>query len=283
MQQTVTRLERGGIDSARAETEWIVSDLLHISKTELYFRSQQEFPAALGIHLEKILQARLQRQPLQYILGHTEFYGRRFACDARALIPRPETEILVETVTAFMQGHFTGKAISSPGAWDIGTGGGNIAVTLAAELPNFTVLASDIDLPALQLSRENAVANKVSDRVMLLNCSLFGPIIPRWQFAAICANPPYISPADAASLPSEVRDYEPARALFAPEDGLSLIRRIIAGAKDFLAPGGLLALEIGYNQAAAVRELCAGHPEYTDIRLIPDLAGHLRVATAVRA
>ncbi len=280
--QTITRLEAGGIESARFEAEWMITDLLGISKTELYLRSPQEFSARFNERLQKMTQARLQGRPLQYLLGYTEFYGRRFFCDDRALIPRPETEILVETTLSYLKKHFSPQNDRTQLAWDIGTGGGNIAVTLAAELPGYRVLATDIDRPALQLAQKNITANQIADRVFLHNCSLFESIKQRRRFVVICSNPPYVSPSEADTLPREVRDFEPTRALFAPEGGLSVLKRIIADAGDYLAPGGLLALEIGYDQADAVKALFANYAEYVDVKFTPDLAGHLRVVTAVR-
>ena len=282
LQKTVARLEQNGIESARSEAEWIISNVLQTTRTEVYLRSLQEFPAELMARLQKIIDARVQGQPLQYILGYTEFYGRRFACDARALIPRPETEILLETALSYLKKKFPPVPGLSHMAWDIGTGCGNIAVTLAAELTNFNIIASDIDLETLQLARANSAANQVAARIMLINCPVFAAVRPSRQFAAICANPPYISCVEAETLPREVRDFEPPQALFAPEDGYYFLRRIIAEAKDFLLPGGLLALEIGYNQAATVKELCKAHSEYTEMQFTPDLAGHPRVAAAIR-
>lgn len=280
--QTVAQLEKGGIESARPEAEWILTDLLGFSKTELYIRSTQEFPVQYDERWQHLVSARCEGQPLQYLLGYTEFYGRRFTCDARALIPRPETEVLVETTISYLEKRFFSREGERRLVWDMGTGCGNIAVSLAAELPGYQVLATDIDNPALRLARENATANRVLDRISLLNCSLFDAIRPRRQFSAICSNPPYVSPAEAETLPREVRDYEPARALFAPEGGLSVLNSIIANAGDFLAPGGLLALEIGYDQTEALKSSFAAHAQYSDVQFIPDLAGHLRVATAVR-
>ncbi len=280
LQQTINRLKNSPIESPQPEAEWLICDLLGISRTDLYLRSAEPFPGGHLPRLQEMLNERVAGRPLQYILGYTEFYGRRFICDERAMIPRPETEVLVEQVIKFVREELS--APDSPIALDLGTGCGIIAITLAAELPEFTVLATDVEKPALALARENAQRLGVARRIQFSQMSLFDGIAERSQFSAICANPPYISIADKGLLQTEVVDYEPHRALFAPHDGLSVIRTIIAEAGKFLIPGGLFALEIGYDQADTVRERMQGHSEYSRISVHPDLAGHLRIVIAVR-
>ena len=280
--RTAARLAQQSPETARVEAEWILSALLDISRTELYVRSHEEFPPATAPCLEEIIARRLQGHPLQYLLGYTEFYGRRFACDPRALIPRPETEILAEIVLDYLNSLFPPQPGIHPLVWDIGTGCGNIAVTLAAERPDLWVLATDADRSALQLAGENALADHAEDRVTLACVSMFDAILAERCFAAICSNPPYVSERAAEMLPREVRDFEPPRALFAPEEGLFFVRQIVAQAAEYLVSGGLLALEIGFDQADAVRELLSTHGKYTAVKFTKDLAGHLRVAGAVR-
>lgn len=280
--QTAARLERGGIESARAEAERIISDLLGFSRTELFLHAIDGFPDKQVPQLEDIILARLNGHPLQYLMGYTEFYGRRLACDPRALIPRPETEILVEVVLSYLNRQFPPREGVRPLVWDIGTGCGNIAIILAAERADLWILASDIEKPALGLARENIESHQVDDRISLLDCSLCETIAPGRRFAAICSNPPYVSEGTKNSLPREIQDFEPYRALFAPDGGLAILRKIIYKAKEYLENGGLLALEIGYDQADSVRGLFAQEHEYKDVKLTRDLAGHERVATGIR-
>lgn len=280
--QTIGRLERGGLESARPEAEWIISDLLETSRTGLFLRAREEFPGEHASQLEEIITARLNGHPLQYLLGYTEFYGRRFACDPRALIPRPETEVLVEMVLSHLKVYVPPRAGFRPLVWDIGTGCGNIAVSLAAERPDLWVLATDIDKPALNLARENIKANHVEKQVFLLHNSLFDAISPARRFAAICSNPPYVSESARDTLPREVQDFEPHRALFASSNGLVFLQKLISTAGQYLQSGGLLALEIAYDQADAVRKLLWANGEYKAVKLTRDLAGHERVVTGVR-
>jgi len=280
LQATIARLTTGAIESPQPEAEWIVSDLLGVSRTDLFLRSSEDFPENLQHRLKEILTERLSGRPLQYILGYTEFYGRRFLCDDRALIPRPETEVLVETAVNFAR---SASAQSLPPlALDIGTGSGIIAISLAKELPEFSIVATDISPDALALARENATQLKVADRIQFLRTSLFDSLTRQCKFTIICANPPYVAPEDTNTIPTEVVDHEPHTALFAPEGGLSLLRTIIAGAGDYLASRGLLIMEIGYDQADRILTILDQNPDLDKPSILPDLAGLLRVATAVR-
>ncbi len=280
--RTVERLRRGRIETAQTEAEWILADMLGVSRTELFLSAKDEFPVKHLPLLDEIVFNRVDGFPLQYLLGYTEFYGRRFACDARALIPRPETEILVERALMFLDKVFPVLENRQPLIWDIGTGSGNIAITLALERPDLKIIASDLAAPALALAAENIETHEVGEQVTLIRGSLFAPVNPANQFTAIVVNPPYVAESERDNLQVEVREHEPNAALFASREGLAVIEEIIAGAGKYLQSNGLLALEIGYNQADAVRGMLKAGEAYTDVRLIPDLAGYLRVATAVR-
>ncbi len=280
LQQTVERLQTGSSESPQPEAEWMISDLLGLSRTELFLRSGEPFPDNLLPRLELILSERRAGRPLQYILGYTEFYGLRFSCDQRALIPRPETEVLLERAISFAREQLPDSAPRF--ALDVGTGCGIIGITLAHELPEFAVIATDIDKAALDLARDNALQLGVADRIRFCGMSLFEALRTGPRFSLICANPPYVAPEEEKSLPTEVIDHEPHRALIAPEEGLSVIRAVVSKAGDYLIPGGLLALEIGYNQAETVRRLMQSREVYSQITIHSDLAGQLRIATAVR-
>ncbi len=206
--------------------------------------------------------------PLPYVLGRWHFYGREFALTPVVLIPRPETETLVEHALRWLRGH--------PGrrrAADVGTGSGIIAVTLAAEIPDLRVTATDRSAAALGLARLNAVRHGVADRIVWLQTDLLAAA--RGPFDLIAANLPYIPTAALAGLP--VARHEPREALDGGPDGLALIRRLLAQARSRLAPGGLLLLEIAADQGEAARVAALAAFPKAETRVLPDLAGHDRV------
>jgi release factor glutamine methyltransferase len=213
-------------------------------------------------------------EPVQYILGEWDFYGRTFRVDARALIPRPETEHLVVEARR--------EAASPRRIVDLGCGSGILAVTLALEFPAAFVVGIDRSVAALALARENAAAHGVARRVALAGSDwLSAAAAGRFDLAV--ANPPYVASADRAALSPSVRDFEPAEALFAGEDGLREIRRLLAAAPDAVVPGGAFLFEIGFGQEEAVRGAVAGSPEWEWRRVVADLAGIPRVAVVRRA
>jgi release factor glutamine methyltransferase len=213
-------------------------------------------------------------EPIQYITGESEFYGLPFQVTRDVLIPRPETEHLVEKVVE-LAGRF-----AAPRIVDVGAGSGAIAVALAAKLPEARVTAIDISDAALALAKRNAAGNGVADRIRFLAGDLLGPISGE-QFEIIVSNPPYVAEGDRDSLAVEVREYEPPVALFAGADGMDVYRRLIPQAFRALARGGFIALEIGYGQNAAIRALLAG-AGFEDVELTADLQGIPRVAAARR-
>jgi release factor glutamine methyltransferase len=250
------------------------------------------------IHFEVTVGRRLTGEPIQYILGQTEFYGLPFRVTPSVLIPRPETEHLVEQAIALAapsrkkKGTGFSPYIPSPpqkGALapeghprilDIGTGSGCIAIALAHHLPHAAITAIDLSPDALALARENAAQNQVEARIRFLQGDLLAPV-PGEKFDIILSNPPYVPTTDRPTLSVEVRDHEPALALFAGNDGLDIYRRLIPAAYSALAPAGLLALEIGYSQQSRITELLTA-ASFESIDTIPDLQGIPRVICAVR-
>ncbi len=264
----------------------------------------------LCLSYTKLLERRCKGEPIQYITGETEFYGLPFLVTPDVLIPRPETEHLVERVlelavqvqdagakahedvsaaTAVRAkaltyqscpdiSHDDSSATKSIRIVDVGTGSGAIAVALAHRLTRASVTAIDISSRALAVARENAKRNGVA--VRFLEGDLLAPVAGE-RFEIIVSNPPYVPMADRDSLDVEVREYEPGLALFAGDDGLNVYRRLIPAAFDALAPGGFVVLEIGYGQSTAITELlaCAG---FEKIEFVPDLHGISRVACARR-
>ena len=213
-------------------------------------------------------------EPIQYITGETEFYGLPFRVTHDVLIPRPETEHLVEKVFELAARFSKARIV------DVGCGSGAIAIALAHHLPHATITAIDLSAPALAVARENAELNGVASRIRFLEGDLLAPVRDE-VFDIVVSNPPYVPIADRASLAVEVRDYEPVLALFTEGDGLSVYRRLIPDAFDVLVPGGHIALEIGFGQSTAVSELLSG-AGFGEVDFISDLQGIPRVASARR-
>lgn len=224
--------------------------------------------------LRTLVGRRLAGEPIQYITGETEFYGIPFRVNRDALIPRPETEHLVE------RAGFFAACFRRPRILDVGTGSGAIAVALAHEWPHAEITAADISAPALGLARWNAERAGFGNRIRFLEGDLLAPVAGE-QFDIVASNPPYVPERDRDSLSVEVRGYEPAQALFAGPDGLAVYRCLIPAAFAGLAPGGFVLLEIGYGQREAVEEMLAA-AGFEQIEFTLDLQGIPRVASASR-
>ncbi len=264
-----------GVQEARLEAELLLAAVLGVRRLDLYL--DEDRPLADDI-LTRYLQAvdrRAKREPLQYIIGSVGFRELELRVDERALIPRPETEVLVGVVLEWSRAR-TREGGASLRALDIGTGTGAIALSLLAEDGFASVIATDVSEAALALARENAAALGYADRVDLRLGSVYEPAHADERFDAIVSNPPYIGTAERASLAPEVVDWEPASALFAGSDGLAVVEPIVRGAAARLARPGLLALEIAPSQAAAVAGLlrAAG---FVRVRVVEDLAGRPRI------
>jgi release factor glutamine methyltransferase len=217
---------------------------------------------------------RLAGEPIQYILGEAEFYGLPFCVTREVLIPRPETEHLVEKALQLS------ARFSEPRIIDIGTGSGAIAVALGAHLPNASITATDVSAAALAVAQRNAERNAVADRIRFFAGDLVAPVTGE-RFDLVVSNPPYVSENDRTSLAVEVRDYEPPAALFAGADGLAVYRRLIPAAFSALVSGGFVVLEIGHGQQAAIGALLEASG-FTEIEFAADLQGIPRVAVAKR-
>ncbi|MGB6194688.1 MAG: peptide chain release factor N(5)-glutamine methyltransferase, partial [Terracidiphilus sp.] len=251
--------------------------LLHLigkNRAWLLAHLDDDFAGCAAIGYEGLLRRRLAGEPIQYIMGEAEFFGLPFRVTSDVLIPRPETEHLVERAIALAE-RFAGPRIV-----DIGTGSGAIAVTLAHILSTAQVTAIDLSEAALAVARENAERNGVLSRINFIGGDLLEPVKAQ-RFDLVVSNPPYVPARDRVTLSVEVRDYEPTLALFGGEDGLEAYRRLIPAAHTALAPGGCIALEIGYGQSEALGSLLldAG---FAHIEFTPDLQRIARVATAQR-
>lgn len=214
---------------------------------------------------------RLTGTPVQHLIGEWDFYGRPFHVDNRALVPRPETEILVEQALK--------EAPSARRILDAGTGSGIIAITYLLERPEARAVALDVSLDALALARENARRHGVLPRLSLL-ASDWLSALGATRFDLILSNPPYLAIGESPNLPPTVRDHDPRRALFAGEDGLTAIRQLLATLPGYLEPGGLLVFEIGFGQSEAVRSEILARPVWRFARIEQDLEGIPRICIA---
>ncbi|MDD5108003.1 MAG: peptide chain release factor N(5)-glutamine methyltransferase [Candidatus Omnitrophica bacterium] len=245
------------------EAELVLSHILNCDRLSLYLNKNSSLNKDKSVLVSKILKRRISGEPLQYILGKTEFMGLEFKVDRRALIPRPETEILVDLAIRELKG----SGLVFPKVLDLGTGSGCIAVSIVKFLPSAVVWAVDISKEVLVLAEENAHLNKV--KVKFLRSDIFGAFGHRKeQFDLIISNPPYVAASEFSSLPLGI-SFEPACALEAGVDGLDFYRKIIKQAAAYLNKGGLLAFEVGINQSDPVKALLE-EENFSDIRIIKD-------------
>jgi release factor glutamine methyltransferase len=267
---TTQHFEKRQVDSPRLTAEVLLAHVLGSSRVRLYVDLDRPLSKEELATFRALIERRMAGEPTQYLTGVKEFYNRPFKVDARVLIPRPETELLVEAAL-----HVLPKDAPSQ-ALDVCTGSGCIAISLAAERPQASLLATDLSPGACALAKENAEALGVASRVTILQGNLFEPVPAEARFALIVSNPPYIGTGEIPGLSAEVRR-EPHLALDGGPDGLALIRRVVEGARRFLIPGGLLAMEIGETQGSAVRELLQS-AGYVDARVEKDLERRDRMA-----
>jgi release factor glutamine methyltransferase len=263
------------IENARLEAELLLAHTLGISRLDIYLQHDRPLNEGELERFRGLVRRRLRHEPLQYILGRTSFRQLELQVDRRALIPRPETEVLVGEVLAWAQA----RPQSELRALDLGTGTGAIALSLARE-GALQVVATDISADALDLARSNAERHNLHGNVEVRLGSLWQPIGSDEQFDIIASNPPYVGESERASLAPEVRDWEPAVALFSDADGLGVIRQIVACAPAHLRAGGLLALEIGTSQSAQALELVGSSERFAEAHVLRDLAGRERVLLA---
>jgi len=258
-------LAAAGCDTPRLDAEALLLHAANLNRTQLFLRLDEESDAAVQGQFESMVLRRAGREPVAYIVGEREFWSRNFIVTPDVLIPRPETEHLIETVQ---------RLFPDPNAplrlCDIGTGSGCLPVTLACEYPEARLLASDISPAALAVAQRNGERHQVSDRLDWRCGDLYEPLRPGdGPFDAILSNPPYVSLSEYGALAPELA-FEPRGALTDEADGLSLLRRLVNGAPEWLKPGGWLLLETGPCG------LPAGEGEMALIEEIRDLAGHLR-------
>jgi release factor glutamine methyltransferase len=232
-------------------------------------------PAGFAERYEALVERRARFEPVAYITGEKEFWNLSFEVSPAVLIPRPETEAMVEAALA----RFPARAPFA--AVDVGTGSGCLAVAISKERPLAVVTATDISTAALEVARRNAARHEVANRIHFIETDLLEGV--EGPFDLIVSNPPYVSESDRGTLQTDVRDYEPPLALFAGEDGLAIVRRLLTQAAGRLAAGGTLMFEFGFGQADTVTSLIANAPGLTLIELKRDLRDIPRIAIVVRA
>ena len=261
-------------ERARQDAETLLLGVLERNRAWLLAHIDEELDRGVAIRYMVLIKLRYKGEPIQYLAGQSEFYGLPIRVSAGVLIPRPETEHLVDRAIMLA------ARFQAPRIVDVGTGSGCIAIALARHLPEAKITAIDLSSKALIRASESASLNQVSPRIRLLEGDLLAPVAGE-RFEIIVSNPPYVPLTDRETLSVEVREYEPALALFAGDDGLEVYRRLIPAAFDALIPGGYVALEIGFGQSPVINTLLA-RSGFEEIEFVPDLQGIPRVACARR-
>jgi release factor glutamine methyltransferase len=288
----IAQLERENVPSAPLAAELLLMHTLGRDRAWLYAHTEQELDAVMYEQYFSLIARRASGAPTQHLTGHQEFWGLDFEVTPDVLIPRPETEHVIEVALERLGAE---SDANSPGRKeqfriaDVGTGSGCIAIALAHELRAAPIIATDISAAALEIARRNAARHSVTSRIDFVECNLMDALLHQSpvtghqspRFDLIASNPPYIGHREATTLPREVRDHEPAVALFGGETGTEIYSPLIAQAATLLKPGGLLVLELGHNCAKHVSRLL-GAPQWTSVAFTNDLAGIPRVASAHR-
>jgi len=274
-------LKDKGIENARLNAEVLLAHQLRLERVGLYLNFDQPLTETELSSYRFLIKRRIDHEPLQYITGTQEFWSLSFAVDRRVLIPRPETEIIVEQAIVLADSY---KGEDQPlKILDLGTGCGAIAIALAKELPDASVWATDISEEALGLARRNALKHGVRDRVSFWQGDLWEPLMEgAHRFDMIVSNPPYVSTEEYNELPLEVRDYEPRQALDGRDGGMYYLEKIVEGAHDFLNPGGWIILEMAPWQTQKTLDIIARTGEYQQETRIKDYSRRYRVAIAQR-
>jgi release factor glutamine methyltransferase len=293
LSEGIAQLERENVPSAALAAELLLMHALGRDRAWLYAHPEVELGAAPREQYFSLLARRVSGVPTQHLTGHQEFWGLDFEVTPDVLIPRPETEHLVEVAIERLA---LGSDAGSPRRQekfriaDVGTGSGCIAISLAQEFPNARIIATDICAAALEVARRNATRHGVDSRIEFVECNWMDALLHQSpvagqhapRFDLIVSNPPYIGRQEAEALAREVRDHEPAVALFGGETGVEIYAPLIAQAATLLKPGGILVLELGHNSLAHVSRLLA-MIEWESVVVTNDLAGISRVVSAQRS
>jgi release factor glutamine methyltransferase len=278
---TADYLKKKDIDNPRLCAEILLAHQLKTTRVKLYLNFDQPLNEKDINEYRALIQRRLKREPVQYITGVQEFWSMEFNVGPQVLIPRPETEILVEQVVSIIKDRKAAGESARLSVLDIGTGSGALAVAIASELPDAEIWATDISTDALEVARANAHKHGLEDRVRFLESDIFSVLNNvQQQFDVIVSNPPYIPREDYAALSPEVGKYEPRKALDGGEGGLFFIEKLILEAKDFLKSGGWLLIEMAPFQTAKAMDLIVQTGFYGEQKIIKDYSQKDRVVMA---
>jgi release factor glutamine methyltransferase len=279
-----------GIGPPRLSAELVLSHILQMKRIELYTQFNKPVTTHQLDQLHKLVKRAGQNEPIAYLIGKTEFYSLEFNITPDCMIPRPETELLVERAIEFLRTRPVGNLMAGnrgvpngDGALvcDLCTGSGCIAVAIAKNFPDARIIATDISDAALKVAATNIKKHRLENRVTLLTGDLFDPLVPQIdteKFDLIVCNPPYVSASEFETLDKNVKDYEPKLSLFAGTDGLDIHRRIIENAGSFLKPDAALMLEIGPTQGQAIRNLLEQKGAFGEIKIEKDFNNNDRIA-----
>jgi len=275
---TTDYFKRNNVAEPRASAEVLLAHLLSQDRLFLYLNYDRPMEAEELAAFRTLVKRRLSGEPNQYITGIQEFWSLPFRVNPDVLIPRPETEVLLETVLDFLRSsHHAVRVL------DLGTGSGAIAVSLARELSLISIVATDSSMASLKVAHDNALLNQIDSKIHFVCADMFSAFSSASaKFTVVATNPPYLSHAEFSRLPPEIRDYEPHQALDGGPDGLAAIRRIIKEAPALLSPAGALIMEIGADQAESVSALVKDSQHYKSYQIIRDLSGLHRVLLAVK-
>lgn len=274
IQWTTQYFGRKGMAQPRTDAEVLLAHVLKTERIQLYLRYDQPLQPKELAEFRDVVRRRGVHEPLQYITGRQEFYSLELEVTPAVLIPRPETEVLVETTLALLKE----QGLSSPWVLELGTGSGAIAVALGHENPQLRILAIDVSVAALAVARRNAKRHNLADRIHLVAMDLCQALSANFAvFDLIVSNPPYIPTIDIPGLAPEISSFEPRNALDGGSHGLAVIRRIMDQAHRVLRPSGSLLLEIGQGQAQLLRDQTVAHPAYQSTEFIDDFSGIPRV------
>ncbi|MGI8919846.1 MAG: peptide chain release factor N(5)-glutamine methyltransferase [Pyrinomonadaceae bacterium] len=260
-----------GLTEARREAGGLLQHVIGRDRTFVLAHPEQQLSQVQLQTFRELLKRRAAGEPLQYLTAHQSFYGLEFEVAPAVLIPRPETELLVELALEMIQ------STGAPSICDVGTGSGCIAITLLHERKDAHAVAIDISAAAIEIAKRNALRQQVENRLTFVHANCFSSLSPaEFSFDLIVSNPPYLAENDFAGLQREVSDHEPLEALAGGPDGLDVVRRVLRESDAFLKPGGHLLIEIGFNQAAAVESFLEKQ-EWLPKGIRPDLQGIPRV------
>lgn len=275
--EAIALLGREGVGSARMNGETLMMFTLGCDRAYLYAHPERELTADEQARFDEVVAKRASGYPSQYITGHQEFWGLDLIVNPSVLIPRPETEHIVEVVTEIVKRERPTSAKVK--VVDVGTGSGAIALALAKELSEAEIVATDVSSEALEVAKLNAARLELASRIRFLQSDVLDAVTRSGTFDFVVSNPPYVALSEADKVQDVVKKYEPKVAVFAGENGMDVIRKLIPQAHQALGAGGYLVMEIGFSMSEAVMKMMSG---FEEVRAVPDLAGIPRVVVGTK-